>query len=304
MVTLVRRQTALTYDTMKGKGQIMDEKLSMKVFVIGNPQIRKSNITPVLDSAKIDYEIIPANFLVDFPKNFHPERSLLLAKRRLGLGEVGCALSHLQCYKTLLNSSSDYALIFEDDAIVHSNYFEMIHAELSAFEKLIQNPVNTKSILSFYTENAIGVVPLFSRTRFLRLKGFPSGAVAYAISRDASVELLKANMNLDFVADWPRVKNLKFYLTRRKWVNHPETRSESLMHDRIIWRDPRQKFFVDTVRIFSLYSYFKNRNFFIDFRQYLSLMIFPMVQWQVGRLIGKRSKVWGSGVKLRIGLFH
>ncbi len=38
-----------------------------------------------------------------------------LIGRRLNGGEVGCTLSHRKCYEALLNSDSQYALIFEDD---------------------------------------------------------------------------------------------------------------------------------------------------------------------------------------------
>lgn len=277
---------------------------NFQVFVIGAPHLRTSNVTPVLEAAKIPYEIIPATFLEIFPMEFNPARSLLLSKRRLGLGEIGCAQSHLNCYRKFLDSESYFALIFEDDAIIEFDNLPKIFLELSEFNELLRKKGMGNSILSFYTENAVGIRGILERSPFLKLKGFPSGAVAYAIGRNASLRLLETNANLDFVADWPRAKDLKFFLTKQKLVRHPETRSESLMHDRIIWRDPRQKFLVDTFKIFSLYAYFNNRNFFNNFAEYLRIMVFPMLQWQLGRIFGKQSPVWGKEVKLRFGFFH
>lgn len=43
-------------------------------------------------------------------------------KRYLRKGEIGCALSHITIWKKLLNSNKEYALIFEDDAVLCNDF--------------------------------------------------------------------------------------------------------------------------------------------------------------------------------------
>jgi len=44
----------------------------------------------------------------------------------LSPGAVGCYLSHLSIYKKLVNSNLKYAIIFEDDSIMVSNFYEKV----------------------------------------------------------------------------------------------------------------------------------------------------------------------------------
>lgn len=43
-------------------------------------------------------------------------------KNNFNRAEVGCALSHMKCYETLLESSEKYALILEDDALLSIDF--------------------------------------------------------------------------------------------------------------------------------------------------------------------------------------
>lgn len=59
--------------------------------------------------------------------------------RPLAGGELACALSHIYIYKDIIDKSIDYALVFEDDAILLDNFAENlynVYKELicSAFE--------------------------------------------------------------------------------------------------------------------------------------------------------------------------
>lgn len=48
-------------------------------------------------------------------KEFDRERSLSAYGRQLNAGEIGCSLSHIKAYRTLLDSEHPYALVMEDD---------------------------------------------------------------------------------------------------------------------------------------------------------------------------------------------
>ena len=41
-------------------------------------------------------------------------------------GEIGCTLSHQQCYHTLLKSTEKSVLVFEDDIVLNANIEELI----------------------------------------------------------------------------------------------------------------------------------------------------------------------------------
>lgn len=47
-------------------------------------------------------------------------------KRYLRKGEIGCALSHMNIWLKLLNSDKQYALIFEDDAVLCNDFKDML----------------------------------------------------------------------------------------------------------------------------------------------------------------------------------
>ena len=51
----------------------------------------------------------------EISERFDKDRCLKRYGRTLSLGEIGCTLSHRECYEKLLSTSSGYALILEDD---------------------------------------------------------------------------------------------------------------------------------------------------------------------------------------------
>lgn len=49
-------------------------------------------------------------------------------------GAVGCELSHQKCYKKIVNSSENYALIFEDDMVVKTDLNQILEDTKSLYE--------------------------------------------------------------------------------------------------------------------------------------------------------------------------
>jgi len=50
---------------------------------------------------------------------------------QLSRGAIGCYLSHLNVYKKVMQGDAEYALIFEDDAMLDSNIFSKLNKSLS-----------------------------------------------------------------------------------------------------------------------------------------------------------------------------
>ncbi|HDZ4294756.1 TPA: glycosyltransferase family 25 protein [Campylobacter jejuni] len=105
----------------------------MKFLIINlkKAKQRKEYISKLCQKYQLDYEIIEAvegkaiskqEYLniVDYDKmlNFH--------KRELGLGELGCSLSHKKCYEKILQEKLKYAVILEDDAYFDENLLEFL----------------------------------------------------------------------------------------------------------------------------------------------------------------------------------
>jgi len=113
-----------------GARDLDDETTSapVKIFVVSvldDPvgQARLARLRSSLSS--VAFEVVPA---VDVRKT--PERELRdirrrvdgrrfeeINRRRVSLAEVGCSLSHLRAYETMLESNHDAAIFLEDDAI-------------------------------------------------------------------------------------------------------------------------------------------------------------------------------------------
>lgn len=66
-------------------------------------------------------------------ENFDSERFRLRYTKEVRSGEIGCTLSHQKCYRKLVESKEDYALILEDDIVVRQN----IDALVPEIEKLL-----------------------------------------------------------------------------------------------------------------------------------------------------------------------
>lgn len=101
--------------------------------------------------------------------------------RTLNRGEIGCTLSHYKCYRKLLTSNSDYALILEDDITILKN-IDIIKEVVSIFNsneplvlflsgdywyKKCVEVMSDKKILSVY--DAVGTYAYFINKAGARL---------------------------------------------------------------------------------------------------------------------------------------
>jgi len=99
-------------------------------------------------------------------------------------GAIGASLSHISCWRRLLESDADYLVVFEDDTLVTEEDMEKI-------DSLIPNMPKWDIWLLGTHAWAFSGVPLTKRTKgWWKVKQF-TGAHAYIISRRGAEILLK-----------------------------------------------------------------------------------------------------------------
>ena len=102
--------------------------MNLKAFVINlDFEVeRKAFMAQQLDAAGIAYEIVSAvkgkTLAPDYVRTVYDEaQALKIQGKPLSLGEIGCALSHLSIYQTMLENDTSASLILEDDALLHAD---------------------------------------------------------------------------------------------------------------------------------------------------------------------------------------
>lgn len=84
-----------------------------------------------LDEAGIKYEFVDAidgSKLSDQEKEkvYSPQKAIEVFKRELSNGEIGCALSHLNIYRKMIEQKVEYAVILEDDVEICPDFLNLI----------------------------------------------------------------------------------------------------------------------------------------------------------------------------------
>ena len=124
-------------------------KAQLQTFVINlrDATERWKHMKEALDHVGLAYNRIDAVVGKDLElpnRNFNERRFNILTGKHKSYGEIGCYLSHIKALKVFLKSSSNYALILEDDvnlpnhllklvdeAITHSKYWDLLRLSSS-----------------------------------------------------------------------------------------------------------------------------------------------------------------------------
>ena len=99
----------------------------MKTYIVNlesSPERKEYMENLLKDIPALEYEFIKAvdgRKLTDSERNalFDSSRAFKRYGRECRPGEIGCTLSHQQCYKKIAESAEDYALILEDDIVIN-----------------------------------------------------------------------------------------------------------------------------------------------------------------------------------------
>jgi glycosyl transferase family 25 len=123
--------------------------------------------------------------------------------RHMSPAELGCYLSHIKAWRTLLESRERHVLVVEDDAVIPPSLGSTILMTLGRLPA-------TWDIVYLYGADGRAVRPLArldQLRQIVRYSRVPAGAVAYLISRAGAEKLLRQSMGA-----WPVDTEL-----RRPW---------------------------------------------------------------------------------------
>jgi glycosyl transferase, family 25 len=117
--------------------------MRLDAFIINMPEAvkRRSFISAQLENFPelnpIIFEAINGKNLDsdDINKKYDAEKAKKIFGRTLSLSEIGCTLSHLSVYNTVIDKKLPYALVLEDDVLISSYLSDVLPDCLKAMEE-------------------------------------------------------------------------------------------------------------------------------------------------------------------------
>jgi glycosyl transferase, family 25 len=181
--------------SVEGKG--------MKIFVINLPEnnIRRKSIERQLRSLNLAFEISSAVRGISLTPHerrhdYDERRCIRRFGRSLSSGELGCALSHIACYRKVVENRMTHALVLEDDAWLNPNLPQLLAA--------IEEQYSPDEANIFLLSWTLAVKKPFRRLWAgygLQPVRSAQCAHAYVVSQAAAKALLKALYPVHGVAD-------------------------------------------------------------------------------------------------------
>jgi glycosyl transferase family 25 len=154
--------------------------MGMHIYVIN---LARSLDRRISMSAKLAGSNAVVEF-VDAVEGSTVDRHLYPMADGLSDGEVGCYLSHVSVWQTLLESTHEFALVLEDDVVLKDELVDLCND----FSRL-PFEVDLIRISSLKKAKGIDAWPLESH-RLLIADMHPSGSQGYWLSRQGAVKLL------------------------------------------------------------------------------------------------------------------
>lgn len=135
---------------------------------------------------------LPAEYLPLIDRDAARDR----LKRPMTDAEFACALSHRQIHDLILKEGLPGAVVLEDDAILTPDFSDFLQAGHHLTERLVLLDYASGHALPWHRKRA-------GRWLMYRPARRASLNTAYAISRQAAQDLLRAATPVSFLADWP-----------------------------------------------------------------------------------------------------
>ena len=184
---------------------------AIHVFVISlkNETARRQSISKHLKERGFDFEFFDAvdGRKMDVPSHpdYDAKRRIRSFGRHIKPGELGCLLSHLGTYKEIVKRNLPYALILEDDVILHKDTKHVLETFIKSSIK--NGPVF--DMLRLLSDKKINgkkkphriVRPITGTYNLIRLLTTPGGMYATLISQQGAQNLIKAHENFAFPVD-------------------------------------------------------------------------------------------------------
>jgi len=179
-------------------------KIKTYVISLKGSDKRRASIKEQFEKFGIEYEIIDAvrGSELDMENDSRIDmEAVKKASHWLTPGAIGCALSHMECYRKAKEDDLDYVVVIEDDARIVKDYtlFQ---------EKICQNLKDGEVAMLYYTAftpivlDARSKVPLDEETALYQVKsGLPITTTAYILSRKAYTKLLEGLLPIRVTSD-------------------------------------------------------------------------------------------------------
>ena len=257
--------------------------MALHIYVISLPDelARRESVSRQLESTNFSWSFVDAVDArqVDV-KALWAEGQLAAAQARFGRqftpGEIACAESHYQTYRTLANSDFDLGIIVEDDFIASPKFFELLgelmQGEQDWFDLMFLGysklaPADEAPIYRF--------MPILHERTLANVRvgqvwdEWTYGNVAYVITRKAAASITHAPRLHTIADDWKGLKKyyqLRIYHARPLVVReHFEAFPSALGNDRDHLLKP----------------YIKWLDFARYLRGYLRLLIMKVRAWRL-----------------------
>ena len=182
----------------------------MHIFIINleKDTSRRESIVGQLEALGLTYEIIPAVYGAalsneDRLRHYDDRKAKWRQSRSLVSAEIGCALSHLNVYRMMIERVVEYALVLEDDVTLPSN----LKSFLDCCVKYLESNKPTVWLLSPAAGRKTNTPPLSIDTTHSLLP-YQSGyyTSSYLLTLPAARALVKELYPVGDVADcWHRM---------------------------------------------------------------------------------------------------
>lgn len=184
----------------------------IKTYVINLPKDQKRREGILHETGQfpnLDVEMVEAVYgkdLTDLEKERlfdNKKYNQFYGRRTLLPGEIGCTLSHRECYKRLLNSDRQYALILEDDIHILVDFSDK---DLWSTVEKIMNIEKPLVLLLYANINYTGKEKFFYKNYTLYSVYNAMGATAYIVNKNAACLMLKKERPYWVADDWFRFR--------------------------------------------------------------------------------------------------
>ncbi len=180
--------------------------MKFKIFVISlkfNNHQRRKNVKLQLKKVKVPFEFIDAvnGYEIDIAN----DNRIAKDGKWVRPGHAGCSLSHIECYRRIVEENLDFGIILEDDLSVKEDFtkgLEHIFKVMNGYRAVTFLYVQTfpKEVLTLSSEECLELDD--NKSKIYRLvKGRPTATTAYIISSSASASILEHQFPITTVAD-------------------------------------------------------------------------------------------------------
>ena len=203
--------------------------MTLPVLIISSSKVRQGDLINSLggfdwvESLVIDG--VDAKHLLKIPDIYDFKAFEYLNKRPILVGELGCALAHLNAYKKIVENSWDWALVLEDNARIFDSEFDVLPGiiqGLSKNEKLFKHSGKIIYLRPGTSKFVASKFELNSEEHLYLLKTVLRETKGYLINQSAARIAVDQGLPIKDVADWPHwLHRIDFLVTTKDliWVD-------------------------------------------------------------------------------------